>query len=201
MQCVLIFAMGFLTPHLAAFRSTHPHINIQISTGNSHEDFARGFADLQIIFGNPASYGKQGDRLLGEFLYPVAHSDIARAIETPADLLDHSVLEVATHHAGWLRFLEMHGLGSDRADLVFVDSTPMAFSAAAHGAGLALARAPVSEALEHAFGLEPCLPEIRMPGAEHYHLMHEGLAGLRPAAAQFREWLLETTGKQAAGTP
>lgn len=191
-QSVLIFAMGFLIPNLAAFQAAHPDIDLQMSTGNAHEDFARGFADMQIVFGDPSPLGRKGDRLLGESLHAVAHPDVAKMIETPEDLLAHTLIEVATHHAGWLGFLEMQELRSDRAKLFFVDSTPMAFSAAAHGAGVALARAPVSDLLQHTFGLKPCLPGIHMPGAEHYHLVHDGVAGLRPAAIRFRDWLLTT---------
>ncbi len=189
-QSVLVFAMGFLSSRLAAFRRAHPHINIQLSTGNTIEDFARGFTDLQIVFGSPATFGKQGDRLLGERLYPVANPDIAALIDKAEDLLSHPLLEVATHQAGWLGFLETHGLSNNRAELVFVDSTPMGLSASAHGAGVALARAPVSDVMEQTFGLIPCLPGTAMVGADHYRLIYDRSTTLRSAAQRFREWLL-----------
>ena len=192
-QSVLIFAMGFLSPRLNAFRKAHPEINLQLTTGNTVEDFGRGFSDLQIIFGDPVAFGKRGDRLLGERLYPVAVPEIAEAIEQPEDLLRHPLLEVATHHAGWVAFLEAQRISPLGADLVFADTTVMSLSAAAHGAGIALARPPVSDVLEKTFGLRPCLKDTTQEGAEHYYLIYQNSASLRPAARLFRQWLLAET--------
>ncbi len=193
-QSVLIFAMGFLSPRLRAFREAHPDINLQLTTGNAVEDFGRGFSDLQIVFGDPATYGKQGDPLLGERLYPIALPEIARTIERPEDLLRHSLLEVATHRAGWVGFLERQRVSPLGADLVFADTTVMSFSAAAHGAGIALARAPVSDVLERTFGLKQCLADSAQEGAERYHLIYQSITSLRPAARLFRQWLLAEVG-------
>ncbi len=193
-QSVLIFAMGFLSPRLAAFRKAHPEINLQLTTGNSVEDFGRGFSDLQIIFGDPATYGRQGDRLLGEQIYPVALPAVCETIKRPEDLLQHPLLEVATHRTGWVGFLEEQKASPIGADLVFADSTVMSFAAAAHGAGIALSRAPVSDVLERSFGLRPCLTDAKLNGADHYHLIYQNGASLRPAARLFRQWLLEQIG-------
>jgi len=188
-QSVLIFAMGFLAPRLAAFRGAHPDINLHLTTGNSVEDFGRGFTDMQIVFGDPASFGRRGDVLLGERLYPVARPEVAGRIATPEDLLDHPLWEVATHRGGWVHFLEQQKVSPAGADLVFADSTVMSFAATAHGAGIALARAPVSNMLETAFGLHPCLESTAVEGAEHYHLVFPNQVPLRPAARKFRAWL------------
>lgn len=189
-QSVLIFAMGFLNPRIERFRQSHPDIILQLTTGNVVEDFARGFTDMQIIFGNPATFGRQGDKLLGERLYPLARPELAETITSPEDLLAHPLLEVATHNAGWVNFLTHAKTSAVGADLVFADSTVMSFSAAANGAGIALARAPTSDTLERTFGLHPCLPGTSIDGAEHYHLIYQNRAALRPAARIFREWLL-----------
>jgi DNA-binding transcriptional LysR family regulator len=192
-QSVLIFAMGFLNPRIERFRKAHPEIILQLTTGNVVEDFTRGFTDMQIIFGNPATFGRQGDKLLGERLYPVARPELAERIGAPEDLLAHPLLEVATHHAGWVNFLNHVKTGAVGADLVFADSTVMSFSTAANGSGIALARAPTSDTLETAFGLRPCLPDTHIDGAEHYHLIYPNRATLRPAARIFRDWLLSET--------
>ena len=73
-------------------------------------EFAHGFTDMQIIFGSPLSFGAEGDRLLEERLYPVARPEIAAAIGTPQDLLQHALIEVATHRAGWPYLLDTLGV-------------------------------------------------------------------------------------------
>ena len=188
--------MGFLSPRLAAFRKAHPEINLQLTTGNSVEDFGRGFSDLQIIFGDPATYGRQGDRLLGEQIYPVALPAVcARRSSAPRTCCNIPFFEVATQPgpAGWA-FWRNKKPAPIGADLVFADSTVMSFAAAAHGAGIALSRAPVSDVLERSFGLRPCLTDAKLNGADHYHLIYQNGASLRPAARLFRQWLLEQIG-------
>ena len=192
-QSVLIFAMGFLTTHLSRFREEHPNVNIQMATGNYIEDFSRGYADLQVIFGSPASLGKKGDLLIGERLYPVARPEIAKTIGEPRDLLGHVLLEVGSHSVGWINFLDAVECPDASPQLMFVDSTVISFALASGGNGIALARAPVSDSLETMYGLTRCLPDVFIDGAEHYHLVYHDRATLRPAARRFRDWILAET--------
>ncbi|WP_108854799.1 LysR family transcriptional regulator [Albidovulum aquaemixtae] len=198
-QAVLIFAQGILAPLYGDFTARHPDIALNLTTGNATEDFAHAFADLKIVFGAPSAHGPAHDRLIGEVLYPVARPDIAERIGTPADLLAHPLLEVATHRAGWphvFSHLKMLGAG---ARFVMVDSTVMAAALAGSGAGIALARAPASNPVVAAQGLVPCLPGVSVPGLEHYHLVYPEAATLRRPARVFRDWLLESCATIARG--
>ena len=67
----------------------------------------------------------------------------------------------------------------------------MAASLAAHGGGIALARAPASDVVIAQAGLVPCLQGTQIEGREGYHLVYPDRAALRPAARRFREWLLD----------
>ena len=190
-QSILLFAHGVLAPRMPDFAEAHPDIRLILSTGNIPADFANRFSDLQIVFGAASAYGAEHDALMGEELFPVATPELASAISAPDDLLRYPLIEVATHRAGWPHVLEALRLPTHGARLSFADSTVMATSLAAHGGGIALARAPASDVVIAQAGLVPCLPDIRIDGREGYHLVYPDRAALRPAARRFRNWLLD----------
>ncbi len=191
-QSVLLFAHGILAPRLGTFQDLHPKINLVLSTGNSAMDFSNQFTDLQIVFGNPATYNADGDRLMEEVLWPVAPPDLADQIREPKDLLQHTLIEVATHRAGWPYLFDALQVLPGSARYMFADSTVMAVALSAAGLGIALARAPASDAILQNSGLVRCLPEVAVVGQEAYHLTYPDRGALRPAARRFRSWLLDT---------
>lgn len=190
-QSILLFAHGILTPGYAGFTAAHPQISLRLTTGNTPFDFAHGFSDMQIIFGSPLAYGAEGDRLLEERLYPVARADLAATISTPQDLMQHQLVEVSSHRAGWPHVFDGLGILPVSARYVFVDNTPMAYALASEGVGIALARAPASDKAMSEAGLVPCLPGASVAGREAYHLVYAERDALRAPARLFREWLLD----------
>ncbi|WP_299848557.1 LysR family transcriptional regulator [uncultured Roseovarius sp.] len=190
-QSVLIFAQGVLARGYQGFTGAHPDISLSLTTGNLPYEFTRGFTDLQVIFGNPQAYGAESDRLMGERLFPVARPEVAKVITAPVDLLQHRLIDVATHRAGWPYVFERIGLLPGRARYLYADSTIMAMALAAEGVGVALARAPASDKAMREAGLVPCLPGVTAEGREAYHLVYPDRAGLRPPARAFRDWLLD----------
>ena len=189
-QSVLLFARGVLAPGDLDFAGTHPGIDLAISTGNNAQDFSRGFSDLQIIFGNPLAHSGDSDRLLGEVLRPVAPPAIAAQITTPADLTRHALIEVSTHRAGWPHVLDAFAMPPRRAAPILVDNTVTAMALASQGVGIALARAPASDAVEASFGLVPCLADGQVPGPQAYHLICPDRRALRASVRVFRDWLI-----------
>ncbi|WP_270726972.1 LysR family transcriptional regulator [Shimia sp. Alg240-R146] len=190
LNCVLIFAHGILAQGLSEFEIDNPGLSVVMNTGNSAVDFHQGFVDLKIIFGNPHAYGAESDRIMGEWLYPVAMPDVAAQITQPADLLDWPLIEVGTHRSGWRQVLEEVKVMPGAARMVFADSTVMAMAMARAGRGIALARAPASDAEMEGAGLVPCLAGLRVRGSQAYHLVYDDLRALRPPARKFRDWLL-----------
>lgn len=190
-QSVLLFAHGILARGLPRFQRAHPKINLSLTTGNMFADFANRFTDLQIVFGNPALFGAEGDVLLHERLFPVAPRETAAQIKTPQDLTRFTLIEVSTHRASWPYLLETLRLPAGRARYFFADNSVMAAELAASGGGIAVARAPASDRIMQLSGLVPCLPGLEVPGQEAYHLIYPAHATLRPPARAFREWLLD----------
>ncbi|MEM9912903.1 MAG: LysR family transcriptional regulator [Pseudomonadota bacterium] len=190
-QAVLLFAHGVLARGYADFTSAHPGIMLNLTTGNMPYDFTVGVSDLRIVHGDPTSFRGDSDRLLGEALCPVAPPDVAQRIRTPGDLLDQSLIEVNSHRAGWPMIFEALGQPAAVPRMIFTDTTLMAFGLARAGAGIALARAPVSDLAMEEAGLVPCLPGLSVEGWEAYHLVYQDRAALRPSARAFRNWLLD----------
>ncbi len=190
-QSVFLYAHGILAAGIPDFQTTHPQINLSLSTGNLISDFANQFTDLQIVFGNPALFGTEGDELTRERLYPVAPPEIAEQIHHPQDLFQFPLIEVSTHRASWPHLFETLRLSAGQARYFFADSSVMAAELSASGCGVALARAPASDRIMTLSGLVPCLPEIEVPGQEAYHLIYPSRTALRPPARAFRDWLLD----------
>ncbi|WP_397543545.1 LysR substrate-binding domain-containing protein [Roseovarius salis] len=186
----LIFAHGVLAPQLAAFEAAAPQVALMLTTANDITEIVQRYADLQVIFGNPLSFGSEGDFLLGERLYPVARPEVAAAIEAPQDLLAHRLIEVTTHRAGWAYMLGELGVAPRDVRHAYADNTRMAMALASEGMGVALARAPASDKAMREAGLVACLPGVEVEGREGYHLVYPDRASLRPPATAFRGWLM-----------
>jgi DNA-binding transcriptional LysR family regulator len=199
-QSVLLFAHGVLGQGVPEFQAAHPEINLALSTGNLAADFANQFADLQIVFGNPYTFGAEGDVLLSETLYPVARADIAEQIRTPEDLQKFTLIEVSSHRAGWPALFDHMRLSHGNARYFFTDTTVMAAQLAANGVGIALARTPSSDVAVRSCNLHRCLPEVSVAGHQSYHLIYPDRAALRPPARKFRSWLLDYMASDARWT-
>jgi LysR family glycine cleavage system transcriptional activator len=187
----LLFSCGWLSVRLNDFQRRNPNIHLQISTGDSEADSGNLDKDLQITFGMGPQFNREGERIFGEYLYPVATEAIARKINRVKDLLDYRLIEISTHRNSWLRLL-----GQDSAvdfndiDFCFADNTLLAINMAASGMGIALARAPASDQLCKTCHLVPCLEDFSFKSPQEYYLIYPSLAGLSDPAKQFRQWLI-----------
>ncbi len=189
----LLFNCSWLAARLPDFQQRHPQVHLQLATSDDVPGYSSGGKDLQITFGLGPSYGQEGDRLYGERLYPVARPDIAAKINSPADLLDYSLVEINTHRTSWFQLLAQDDPALlERARFCFADNTVVAVNLAAAGFGVALARAPASDDLCASAGVVPCLEKFAIKSPQEYYLIYPSLAGLSGAARAFRDWLLAT---------
>lgn len=192
-EATLIFATSWLAQHLPVFADRHPDIQVHVTGGYYDTDINRDGPDLHIAFGAPRSWG-ENDYLFGETIYPVAAPQIAAQVNTVDDILDHRLIEISTHRTSWLRWFE----AADARELAdarfsFADASDIALSMAAAGFGIALARAPATDARIAQLGLARCLDGIEVTSGEAYHLVYRSKESLSPAAKLFRTWLLEVS--------
>ncbi|MEL6647570.1 MAG: LysR family transcriptional regulator [Pseudomonadota bacterium] len=190
-QAELLFCHGILAPAYQAFTETHPEITLLLSSALHAPEVRQGLFDMRIVFGSPLLHAAESDFLVAERLYPVARPEIAQSIKSPKHLLEHRLIEVTTHRAGWAHVLEQMSEVAVTARFAYADSSLVAMSMASAGAGVALARAPVSVKAVTDAGLQPCLPGFEAPGREGYHLIYPERDALRRPARMFRNWLLE----------
>lgn len=196
LQAVTVLAMGWLPPRLAAFEAAHPGITVNVITGNLLADFRTVLPgrepDLQIAFGSATDFPERADYLFGETLAAVAVREIAQTIGRFSDLRHHTLLEVATHRSGWHQMLS----GTDEVELRamrfrMVDATPLALMTAHAGHGIALARAPATDAMVEALNLEPLGLPPPVRGLQGYFMLVPEARPLSRATLLLRDWLLE----------
>ena len=190
-QAEPMFAQGLLARGLPGFSGQHPDVAISLNTFGAAREGGAEFNDLEIVFGHTGTLGRDSDRLMGETLYPVAPRALAERISTPADLLDHALINVGQHRAGWHQLFEHLDQPVGQARFTFTEDTVTAMALAREGIGIALARAPASDQAMRDADLIPCLPGISIPGRDHYFLVSQDHSALRPAARAFRNWLLD----------
>ncbi|MEM8595321.1 MAG: LysR family transcriptional regulator [Pseudomonadota bacterium] len=187
LQVALAFGAGWLAPRLLAFATAHPGIALQIATGVHPDDFARRGAELQVTFASPPGPGEDGEALFGEQLLPVGLPGLVAQVRGPEDLVGLVLIEIASNRNGWHDFLPED---APPPRMVHVDNTLTAFALAASGLGLALARAPVTDAMMAIHGLVPCPAFAPVTGVDGYFLVHPATARLSRPASAFRDWLL-----------
>ena len=183
----LMFSVGWLSPRLPEFLAQHPNIRIDLRALTGRPEDPDPDLALWIAFG-PYSPGLAASRLFGEELTPVATAAVAARIHNLEDVLDHTLIEPSAHETTWAHVLGRPVLPSSVQTLK-VDTTLAALELAAHGGGVALARAPATDHLLDRLGLVPCLDDVSVIGSESYHLLHHENAALTKEARAFMEWV------------
>lgn len=187
----LMLSAGWLMPRLPRFQEAHPDVTLDLHTLVGRE-VPPGHAALWIAFGPPRP-GAETAPLFGEDLVPVARPDLVARIRTRADLLRERLIEVSDHRKTWAQVFDGEVLPPE-ARVTHVDTSLTAYALAGAGGGVALARPPASDGLVALHGLAPCLPGLRVPGVERYHLAWPAGARLGRDARRFRDWLLAEVG-------
>lgn len=197
-RATMVFATSWLAQRLPEFSARHPGIGVHLISDAAAPEVGED-VELSIIFGDTEAGWAERDRLFGETLYPVARPELCETISSVEDLLGYRLIEIADHRAGWFRLFDSASVRPDGASFSMTDRTDLALSLAASGYGIALARAPATDASLARLGLEPCLVGVEVTGVAAYHLTYRSLQGLSPGALLFREWLMEEAGSSSAG--
>jgi len=183
------FGSRWLVPHLPSFREQYPDIEVSVDTSHRHVEFPRDGVDLAIRMGQGDWPGLYTECLITEELIPVCAPELARRIDTTADLAKQTLLhvtDVAEDWAAWAR-----SIGVDRLELdkgLRFDSLDMAWNAAAQGLGVAIGRLPLIAAELAAGHLVPVLGEPQR-SQTGYWLIASQETLLRAEVIAFTNWL------------
>ena len=192
LQVNVILASAWLAPRLPDFAARHPEVQLHIAGAYHDHDYQLPGSEMRLLFGPVHRSWAQCDRLFAETIYPVASAEIADAIESPADFLKHRLIQISKHQINWNHIL--HAIDIDTTptrQLSFTDSTQLSLAMAASGFGIALARAPTTDAVIDRLGLKRCRICPELESTEAYYLVYRNLESLSSGATKFRNWLLE----------
>lgn len=139
-------ASKWLLPRLPSFQQANPDIDVRISASTELVDFRQGGIDAAIRYGRGDWKGLRADFLMSDEIFPVCSPALlstSKGLNTPADLLDHTLLQVSGMTAGdWNRWLSAAGESVTLAEgprLTF-DLAMMAVQAAVDGQGVCIGR-------------------------------------------------------------
>lgn len=181
----------WLLPRLPEFTRAHPKIQLSLDTEIALARFDDGGPDLGIRHGAGHWPGLTAHPLMDDSLFPVASPRMPgiERVRTPAQIAE---LPLIADHArqgwhDWFRAADVHGCKLEER-YTFSDTTD-AMMAAAHGLGVALARAQIAVPYLRSGQLQR-LPGPAMPARWGYYAIYPAHRRLRPAAKTFLDWLL-----------
>ncbi len=152
MSVVPAFAKLWLFERLASLEAGPPPLRIQLDIEHRNADVVAGEVDLAIRYGHGTWPNLDAEPFLPETLYPVANPEIAARLARSGDAdADAALLASPLLHdsdmTGWRKWFAARGvaLKPRQQDRRFEDYS-LVLAAAEAGLGIALARAPLSDA-------------------------------------------------------
>ena len=183
------FLQIWLLPRIRSFRRKFPDVDLRFHTSRELVDFSRSAHHVAIRFGRGDYANLHCEKLLDDWLVPVASPDLIKQygmIERGADLSKYPLLESDDEPWSVWRRADEDEAWYSRAPTI--DDSGGLLTAAEEGLGYALARwTLVSRALQKG--------TLRMAGKEvlpfrysYYFVCPKNFLTL-PKVAQFREWI------------
>lgn len=184
-------AYTWLMPHLARFSELHPGVQFHMETEAALTRFDDNGPDLGIRHGPGHWPGLTSHYLIDDALFPVASPSLRDRsdVNTPRDI---ACLPLISDHArqgwhDWFRAADVHGVKLDERHS-FSDTTD-ALHAAAHGLGVALARARIAQHyLDN--GTLVRLPGPALKARWAYYIVYPSHRPPRNCVRRLIDWLL-----------
>lgn len=200
-RCAVGLSVNWLGPRLPGFMARHPGYPIRIISSVWSDEFDKDRFDLDIRYGFGDWPGLTAERLTWETITPLCSPALLesdRAITSPADLKDHTLLHVLGYEEGWGIWLAAAGeTAINPGQGIHFDTSLIAFEVAAKGAGIALGRSSMA-AKELEAGRLVAPFALKVPIDEAFYLMTPSDGTAHPDAGLFRDWILEEAAKDRA---
>lgn len=187
------FATKWLVPRSHRFYERHPEIDLRISTGQEHINFARGDVDLAVRHGDGIWPDLDAVCLMAENVFPVCSPALAEepgGLKAPIDLRHHILLRSwrPDYWPRWFAAAGAAGAVDTTRGPAFNDHSN-AIQAAIDGQGVALGRtALVGDDLLAGRLVRP-FERVIPADIAYWIVCPKGTAG-RPKIVAFRDWLL-----------
>lgn len=141
-------ASKWLLPRLPSFQQAFPAIDVRISASTERVDFRKDAIDAAIRYGRGDWKGLRADFLMSDEVFPVCSPALAKTLCAPADLANHTLLQVSGVTAGdWSAWLRAAGQPLQLAEgpRMTFDLAMMAVQAAVDGQGVCIGRSTYVE--------------------------------------------------------
>ncbi|MDQ8728217.1 transcriptional regulator GcvA [Bradyrhizobium sp. LHD-71] len=186
------FLVRWLLPRLPDFQSSHPHIEIKLSSGREELEFGKDGPDVAIRYGHGQWDGLHADLLFEDELLPNCSPALAESVplQKPEDLLKATVYHSHLRRQEWPRWF---GLVSKEpfmpAQEVYTEDLAVAHQCVLAGMGIGLGqREYIADDIANGRLIVPFnIPLKRKAG--FYCVYPESRKNL-PKVTAFRDWLL-----------
>ncbi|WP_194755853.1 transcriptional regulator GcvA [Aliidiomarina indica] len=186
------FAILWLVPRLSRFHEAHPEIDVRLKAVDEITGSLTDHVDVAIYYGRGTWPGVTSYRLHKEYLIPVCSPLLLngpKALKTPADLKQHTLLHDETRNA-WREWflLVQEEPPIKKAGPVFSHSA-LALKAAVHGQGVALANSVLAKPELDSGHLVKVFPQA-LPTADAFYMVCRETQADVGKVARFRDWIL-----------
>ena len=183
------FLQMWLLPRIRSFRRKYPNIDLRFHTSRELVDFSRTAHHVAIRFGHGNYPNLHSEKLLDDWLVPVANPDLIKQhgmVERGTDLSKYPLLE--NGEEPWSVWSQIDEEAAWLSRAPSIDDSAGLLAAAEEGLGYALGRwTLVTGALQK--GTLRLAGKGAMPyGSAYYFVCPKSFLAL-PKVAQFREWI------------
>ncbi|WP_216851029.1 LysR substrate-binding domain-containing protein [Acidisphaera sp. L21] len=186
------FAAKWLQPRLPDFLSTHPGLEIRVSTLSGSDTFNKDRCDIAIVYGRPPAQA-QAASLLAETLRPLCSPAVAEALALAGPrALAGATLIHSVNALTWTEYLRKIGHGDIRPhNEIWLDRSTIAIDAAVAGMGVVLESELLAEQeLRDGRLVAPFESAAFGVQTESYFLVRPPGSHNHAQAARFEAWLL-----------
>ncbi|MFO1091259.1 MAG: transcriptional regulator GcvA [Hyphomicrobiales bacterium] len=193
------FAAKWLLPRLHEFEKRYPDIDVHVSASISLVDFARDGVDVAIRYGSGHYPDLVVERLLTEYVVPVASPSLLEQgppIDAPADLAQHALLHDDSPDNDpscpswemWMKAAHVDGVDATRGPRF--NQSSLVLEAAVLGRGIALAKATLAAADLASGRLVSPFRTLQQLDFSYFLVAPKAKLNL-PKVSYFRDWIRE----------
>jgi LysR family glycine cleavage system transcriptional activator len=190
------FAMRWLIPRLADFRSVQPDIDVRITTGGAAAPFAEDWS-CGIKLGDGDWPGLLAEPLFAADLLPVCAPRLALPLKRPGDLRGPGLLRVAHAAEDWPLWLKAAGVARLTARGPEFQYYGQALQAAVDGLGVAMGIRPYIDD-DLAAGRLVAPFALSVPKRMRWYLVYRSFQTEQRDFAAFRRWIVHAAAAPAA---
>ena len=196
------FAHCWLLPRLPALIAQHSGIELRVNAQGAHlqgdrlpwTPAADAPADIQIVYGGDDLWEDRATRLSSEVFQPYCAPSLQNrdALESPHQLLQHTLISSAQNHVSWDDWMESQGIDMYESTVgtMQLDPSHLAIEAAVNGLGVILENGILVERQLSSGSLVAPFPELSALGLSYWILTRSSRRA-RPAVDAVLDWLQE----------